>query len=233
MRDATTLFEDDLLRVSTIRRDGPSTGRSLVTFTGVGHNLAGLDIQQPEFFKAGDDYESITFVIDRTRSWGNAVDFDKLSGLLDAVAGDTEIHLLGNSMGGFLALLAPSVLSVPVSDVLAIVPQFSVHPDIVPWEDRWPEYTDHITTWRYPSLEGHIVPDCDYTILTGGRPKDKRHLRMIPEADNVSKFIFSGFNHQLAANLKRRGKLQEGIALALAGAMSQDWVDSVAALPAQ
>lgn len=233
MQEAKTIYEDDLLCVSTLTREGSSNGRSLVSFTGVGHNLAGLDVQQPEFFRSGDDYDSITFVIDRTRSWGNSVNFDTVSGVLRPIVRDTEVHVLGNSMGGFLALLAPDVLSVPVACCLAIVPQFSVHPDIVPWEDRWPEYTDQIVDWVYPSIEGHIVDECDYTVLTGGRPKDKRHVKMIPDGDNISKFIFEGFNHQLAANLKRRGKLQEGIALSLEGRMSQGWVDDVVQIPVQ
>lgn len=218
------VFDDGRTRLSMISRPEISNRKLLISFTGVGHAMGGMDVQNPEFFATGKAYETIVFISDLQRSWGNALDFDRIAEVIRSLPLEGKADAIGNSMGGFLALLAPSLL--PVGNVMAFVPQFSVHPDFVPWENRWPKYCKGISEWRFPSLEGRIVKDCTYHIAPGSHPLDVRHADMLPMQDNVVRINLPDFEHRVAAQLKAAGVLQELIARCFDGSFSQSWLDA-------
>lgn len=231
MIQADTVFEDDTLILSKTAYGGPPTGRSLLSFTGVGHEMNGIDVQRPEFFRAGSGYDFVYFIIDRKRTWGNALDFDRISDLIRQDGPDQTYHALGNSLGGFLALLAPSVLAVPVTQSVAFVPQFSMHPDIVPWEDRYVKYQKHITDWPIPSLDGRFVDTCHYSIITSGLGNDVKHADLFPQLSNISVFKLRRFAHNVARDLKRRGMLDECVSLGLSGRLTENWAEDAMQKP--
>jgi hypothetical protein len=40
--------------------------------------MGGINVQKPEFFGAGRSFDNIIFITDKTRSWGNQLDFDSI-----------------------------------------------------------------------------------------------------------------------------------------------------------
>ena len=66
-----TLLEDDEILVLSKQTEGE---RCIVSFTGVGHGMGGVDLQKPEF-SAGPAAGPRVFVMDKTRSWGNALNW--------------------------------------------------------------------------------------------------------------------------------------------------------------
>ena len=55
----------------------------LLSFTGIGHGMGGIDVQRPEFFGAGKSFGNVIFMSDRKRSWGNSLDFGRLIEVLE------------------------------------------------------------------------------------------------------------------------------------------------------
>ena len=92
-----TLIDDDLMTV--LHRPGRSDA-CVVSFTGVGHGTGGIDVQNAEFARSGGEGRSV-FVIDKHRSWGNALDWAALRRVLAPVLKGAQVTTLGNSMGGF------------------------------------------------------------------------------------------------------------------------------------
>lgn len=225
MGDLHTYYEDDHLRIQVADLAEGGTGRTLVSFTGVGHRLGGMDVQEPEFFRAGQGYDKVIFVSDLTRSWGNALDLPRLTAAVQDIAGDQQVDCIGNSMGGFLALLAPTFL--PVRTTLAFAPQFSVHPDVVPWEPRWLPYRAQITDWRYPSLEGQFRPDSRYYVFMGGDKHDMRHAEMFPQLPNLTMTVMPMFDHKVARDLKTLGLLPGIVQHSFAGSFTLDLLEQM------
>jgi len=154
------LHEDETLRVS--RSGDPDARVVTLCFTGLLQRMGAIG---PEEFLGSALLEgaSAIFVTDKTRSWFNSVTAERVIELLAPHVAGKRINTLGNSMGGFGAIWITRYL--PVSVALAFAPQYSMHPDIVPDETRWPVARAAISAWRYPSLEGHFVPQTDYVAI--------------------------------------------------------------------
>ena len=213
MQALEVILETDTIKVSVLRSPSGVRGRTLISFTGVGHALGGLDVQKPEFFKAHQWYETMIFVSDLKRSWANAIDFDALLTAIAPFTKDATVDTLGNSMGGFLALLLPA--KTPVRRALAIVPQISVHPDTVPWETRWQDYRSEIKDWSYTSVTDHLIDQTKYVVALGEDPKDVKQAALLPERDNLSVLQLPKMGHKLSANLKKQGLLELFVGSAL------------------
>jgi hypothetical protein len=222
MTGPATLHEDDNLLIRHVHRPVVGNGRVLLSFTGIGHGMGGMEVQRPEFFRAGESYEHILFVSDLERTWGNSLDFGILAGILDRLAPATRADAIGNSMGGFLAVLAGAHL--PMRTVLAFAPQFSVHPDIVPGDPRWMNYRSRIADWSVPSLEGRLVPSCRYYLFSGGNPLDAAQLALFPSGGNIVTERLAGFDHGVGDQLKQLGLLGEVVTRCFDGTYTSDWL---------
>ena len=204
--------------------NGPG-GRVLLSFTGVGHGLGGVDVQRAEFFSAGNGFANTLFLTDITRCWGNALDFEQIGAALAPYLEGREVHALGNSMGGFLAVLASHFW--PMKNVVCFVPQYSVRPRVIPKETRWRDYRDAITTWHYSSLEGRFAPETQYYLFSGRKGPDWRQWRRFPEAPNIANVLFPDLGHRAAVHLKRAGVLNPMIEACFAGKFSLDWLNGI------
>ena len=223
MHALETLYADTWMRVTRMQASASGVRRVLLSFTGVGHAMGGIDVQSPEFAGAGSTYDAVFFISDLTRSWGNRLDFAQLDALIAEAAPGAERHCIGNSMGGFLALLAPSLM--PVSQVLAFAPQFSVDPSIVPWERRWEEYRNGIDTWRFPSLKDCWQDQTRYHVLIGALGIDRRHAALFPT--DLPNLLVTKVpaRHDLAAELKTAGVLRDVIQKTFAGTFTPAWFE--------
>ncbi|KAA1174686.1 hypothetical protein FWJ25_04660 [Marinobacter salinexigens] len=197
------LLDNDFIKISVRER---SSKNVVLCFTGIGHAMGAVDVQGEEFFNISSMATTV-FIIDKQRSWGNNFDFLELRELLSPYTEGKVVFSLGNSMGGFLSILASKFFD--VRSVVAFVPQFSVSPKVVPDERRWRRYVDNIKAWRYESLDGAFLDGVNYYIISAVNDVELIQLKLFPDGDNVRKIIFYGdeFGHNVAAPLKKVGAL--------------------------
>ena len=202
------LYNDDYMKISA--RDEWTRGDMvLLSFTGIGHGMGGIDVQRPEFFGAGKSFGNIIFISDRKRSWGNSLDFGRIFEVLEPHIKQRRVYSIGNSMGGFLSIVASNFL--PIHSSLSFVPQFSVDPRVVPFERRWKEHTQKIRDFVIPNATNFINDETRYFIFSGGNGPDVNHARLFPHRSNVFHYLFEDMGHNVAARLKEDGDLQGSI----------------------
>lgn len=174
----------------------------IASFTGVGHQLGGIQTEEFQKIKSFETYDS-TFIIDKSKSWFNNVDVNEI---IEKVKMYENVITLGNSMGAFSAIMF--AMHYPVNKVIAFATQYSIHPDIVPWEKRWNGYQKNISEkfgWKHKHLD--FNDKTIYYIISGNDEEDKKHLDMIPNKSNIKKIKVVGANHGVANYLKKENKL--------------------------
>ena len=193
------LIDTEELLVSVIPRDSHTV---TLCFTGVGNAIGGIDIQSFEFLSCSKNSTTI-FIVDRKRSWGNQINFDGFINSITKYIEGKTINTIGNSMGGFLAILVTRFI--PVSSCVAFVPQYSVSKRIVPNENRFDKYVDKILEWRYESLFGFFNKKTSYYIFFGSdNAIEDEHRKLFPVQKNIHLFLFTEnmWAHRVAKKLK-------------------------------
>jgi hypothetical protein len=173
--------------------------KTIISFTGVFHEFGTGNDFKKEFIQLSDQTNfNIMFVSDKERSWHNGIDVDKIKSKLV----NQEVITLGNSMGAYSAIQFANDIN--VKKAIAFSTQYSIHPDIVPEETRWPDAVNNMKQWRYKHL---IFNDTtEYYIISGNDKKELYHTNMIPNQPNIHKFIVKG-DHEVALRLKSKGTL--------------------------
>ncbi len=208
------LHEDSALKVTAT--DRPDARALVLCFTGIGHALGGIDIQRAEFVGTMATLGAASaFVFDKTRSWGNRVDFARVADLVAPLAPGARILGLGNSMGGFNAILMSNFTA--METCVAFAPQFSVMPGVVPGEIRWRDYVAAIDGFRFPSLEGQFNDRTRYVTVNGDDAAERAHWSRFPARPNARHLVVRGQGHEAAAALKSAGVLGHFLAAAFAG----------------
>jgi hypothetical protein len=187
-------------------RNNHHSDRVIVSFTGVGHSLNGVDVQAPEFMKASQ-IGSILFVIDKTRSWGNALIYNKVVEIVTQKTSGKTVYCIGNSMGGFLAILFSKALD--AKRVLAITPQWSIDRAIVPQEKRWKNYTKNIPEIIHKDLSESFDANIGYLVMFGDDQDEGIHTPFFKLAQECNLLKFKNTGHNLASYLKEQGVLYE------------------------
>ncbi len=207
------LFEDHHLKITSSARDRSHT--IVLCFTGVGHALGGIDVQKPEFAHSiAAANATPVFIFDKTRSWGNRVDFGRIAATVAPLTEGPVIGL-GNSMGGFNAIVMSN--HIDMAACVAFAPQFSLHPDIMPSETRWRGYGAGITDWRIPSLAGQFNTTTRYLTVNGDDPLERPHWSRFPIQPNAEHLVIRGVEHDGAAVMKQAGVLGAFLAAAFTG----------------
>jgi len=85
---------------------------TVVSFTSIGMKLGSTDIQKFEFQKLGENIGNRIYVIDKKRSWGNNLNYGVICELIGPFYRKT--YSLGNSMGGFLAVILTAFIKIEV-----------------------------------------------------------------------------------------------------------------------
>lgn len=216
-RAVETLHECDRLRIKSIDFSGKRRNdRVLVSWTGVGHAMGAVNVQRKEFASVGAQYDRALFVTDLKRSWGNNLPLDVIKAHLPSQKDGAEVSAIGNSMGGFLAIAFSKLLS--FRRVFSVVPQFSVHPDVVPWERRWKHYLSSISDWQICSLENAFSPECDYFVVTSQSGPDARHAKLMGEKPTLTRITIGLDGHDVGKRLKELGLLKNLVSDCLSGA---------------
>jgi len=220
MCNLKTVFEDNVLKISTSRNNKPESGIVLLAFTGIGRAMGGIDVQQPEFLGLGQDFDSTLFITDKTRSWGNALNFGRISQILRPYTGNKKIYSIGNSMGSFLSIIASGHL--PIRKSISFAPQFSINPAEIPDETRWAKYTGRIINHSVTNIGDYISCTTKYYVFSGGDGPDRRHANLFPIGNNIFHYLFPRLGHDIAQKLKEQGHLSTIIHNCFAGKETLD-----------
>ena len=170
---------------------------TIVSFTGIGHGMGA--IQLTEFFRLTQSDFNVLFVKDTARSWYNKLDTSMIRHILD----DKPVITIGNSMGAFHA--AMFALDHPVQKVIAFAVQYSIHPDVVPFDTRYRRYAKTVDEWKYRELQ--LNGTTEYYFISGDDPMEVRHMNMIPRRANIHSTIVKDASHKVAEKLKQEGRL--------------------------
>ncbi len=202
-------YEDDFLKISYTNEF--KSDRCLVVFTGVGHAMGAIDIQREEFYNQ-HKLGMVIWITDKKRSWGNNLNIKKISSAVKKFSENRKIYIIGNSMGGFLAILFSKFLE--AKKVIAFSPQFSVCPDIVPDEKRWMNHRQFIDEYRYKDLSDSFDRNTKYALLIGdGQHEDIHYSKFIKfsSLSNIELIRFNDTGHKVASNLKDLNLLNQSI----------------------
>jgi hypothetical protein len=201
------LYEDNDLRITSA---GDGSQVAIVVFTSIGGNFPATPNE--EFLSFGRSARNVRsyFVTDKNRTWYNAQGlFERAIAVLleNGVMASSRRILLGNSMGGFGAILFSTTLGASV--VLSFVPQFTLDQSRVPEHGRWGGLLNKIQNIRFIDLSASFNGATSYSIFHGTDPLDMRHVKLFPRYDNIHHYIIYGsrFGHGIAQHLKRHGIL--------------------------
>ena len=213
-----TLHEDDFLLLKGVFRDDSEA--CIVSFTGVGHAMGGLDVQKEEFVGSALKNGSVFFVTDKTRSWSNKICKNKLIEVFSKFGFFNNIVAIGNSMGGTNALLMGPKLG--CKTIIAFTPQYSVHPEVFPdlKKKKWAEYRDAIDEWVFKSVDevGLDSSTANEYIFHGGNSRELMHARKFAHKKDRVHLILKDCHHGVAAFLKEKGVLSSLIDKCIEGA---------------
>jgi hypothetical protein len=219
------LYEDKYLLLKGTKK--PKAKTCIISFTGVGHAMGGIDVQREEFIGSGLKNGSVFFITDKTRSWANAIDVKKIQTIFSDFGNFKDIVALGNSMGGTNALLLGPALGAQI--IISFTPQYSVHPSIIPDLKRknLMAYRNSILSWKYITAEALASSGVREYIFHGDTPLEALHSNKFKSKDNRVHLILNGCNHDVSMALKSAGILSAVIDLCIHGGSSLDLVDLI------
>lgn len=139
------------------------------------------------------------YVMDKKSSYGNNIDWSRVADVVKTIANGRKMVSVGYCMGGTLAIAATKHL--PIYRVLAITPQYSIHPSVLPKDSFLNRWAEQIVEWKMPSLDGHINNKTTYFIAGTNNYDDVIQMDMFPDKANVQKIIFKTDSHDLPGEM--------------------------------
>lgn len=184
--------------------------RLVLAFSGVGDRKEAIPTPEAPQLTGWNGENHVLFISDASRSWMNAAGLVQalvaaVQALVDRIK-PARIIAFGNSMGGSMALIFATMFRLDA--VLAIVPQYSVHPDILPEERRWGHFRRNVTQWPFPAVPSLAGNPAQIMILHGGEAREMPHARRFAAPEGVDHLVVPQYGHALAACLKRDGVLR-------------------------
>lgn len=191
----------------------------VVCFAGVGTvRHAPPAIEMAGSATVGGRYPAL-FITDDSRSWLNAPGLAETiieqTRLTAARLGTRRLVGIGNSMGASMALHLATALG--FDTVLALTPQYSVNPAVMPKERRWSYFRKRIARFDFDRIDALTSAGTRYVIVHGDGPGELDHALRFPRVPGVAHFILPGMDHRLAVTLKARGVLRPLVQAAIEG----------------
>ena len=172
---------------------------TVISFSGTGSE--NTDRVNEEFYNLYKHGYNVIFVMDNERSWFNEVDVETIVSKIKT----KTVYAIGNSMGAFNACMFSSMYKVDA--VVGFSVQYSIKPEIVPWERRWGEWTSRINNWKFDHIT--FSEDTRYLIINGDQEGDNYHLELIPNNKNIKKVLRHNDGHLFTYILKEQNKLYD------------------------
>ncbi|WGH77144.1 alpha/beta fold hydrolase domain-containing protein [Jannaschia ovalis] len=212
-----TVLRDDALVLRFLKGQG---SRLVVVFTGIGAGFG--DRRLDEFAASASDggANNVLFVTDRAASWYAAPGlWDRIVDLIRATCeheATTELVTLGNSMGGYGAMLAARDL--PVARAIAFSPQVTMDRDLLA-DARWPDVAAKFGPLPIRSTAELVGQgETRFFVAVGGDcAPDRAHVDLLPAHPNLHRFVLPVAAHNLARSLKEAGQLSQIIAAIIRG----------------
>lgn len=187
-------FDDSLLR---------DANTLVVAFTGVHHGLG----QIPFEFHRSLQGACALFVSDRSQRWYQ----NGVSEIVERIAaaqvatGSNRLALVGNSMGGFGALLFGSLCQ--ADRVLAFAPQTTIIPEQTDaiGDMRWQQYQRQMDSFDYGDVAALPAPRETRIVYGAGSKLDRAHVMRIGWPCQVTSI--EGAERGPAAALRAKGEL--------------------------
>lgn len=226
------LHEDDELRIRHIPGSGDAV---VVAFTGIGHSLG--SVQRDEFVGTASDggRAHAVFVTDIRRSWYSRPGLEerilRVVGQLFDRLGPAGVHTLGNSMGGFGAILFAERLS--AQSAIAFVPQFTMDRKVID-ERRWSRFRPAMNEGNLASLDSHLTGACrPHAFFAADALPDRPHWMLLERSERAAVHLLNEGGHNIAHHLKTLGVLAPVIRAAQANdnAAVEDLIGPFSARP--
>jgi hypothetical protein len=218
-----TLYEDELLLLKGINKSNVNT--CIVSFTGVGHAMGGLDVQKEEFVGSALKNGSVFFVTDKSRSWSNKISLEKLLETFSKFGFFENLISIGNSMGGTNALLLGPRMG--CKTIIAFTPQYSVNPDIFPdlKNKKWMKYRDSIQEWPYKTVDDALCHPGKEYIIHGDDPLELMHAQKFAHRSNRVHLILKNCGHDISMSLKKKDALSKVIDSCIVGSCRHELIE--------
>ncbi|WP_281824885.1 hypothetical protein [Jannaschia rubra] len=191
-----------------------SARRMVVVFTGLKARFGGQKLDEFAMSASQGGENNVLFVTDRRGGWYAGPDlWTRIVGLIGYLQRDErieEIVTLGNSMGGYGALLLPRDLR--VTRAIAFSPQVSMDPALS-GDRRWPDVEATVGPLPERDLPGTVAASRTqyYLVAARGCAEDVAHLALMPGHRRVHRWILPGGRHNIAGGLKMAGLLPDVI----------------------
>lgn len=171
----------------------------VLTFAGGAQKFGGIQVED---FQRLRRYTNITYksFFDRETSLFNRVN---VNDIIPLVEGYDRVIALGNSMGGYNAIMFSNFY--PVDTVISFAAPYSLHPTTPPYDKRWEDRLTHIKEWKYKHLE--FNDSSKYFLIYGDDPNETQHLDLIPKKPNIQSRVFKDAGHSVSKKLLRQGIL--------------------------
>jgi len=193
--------------------------RIVISFTGTGRDQTAFPKNEFMSIASQDGANTVLFVSDLSRCWLNHPTMaEEIADVAEEVAQGmkaAEMVAIGNSMGASNALLMTQFLDFDA--VVALSPQYSVDPSVLPHEHRWWPYRRNIAHYRFSAIDQLRNEGTPIFIFHGAHPNELQHAFRFPPSQITRQFIFPGIGHDLARQLKDREELVPLMELAMAG----------------
>ena len=157
---------------------------------------------------------SAIYIAEAGIDWFQCPDFFDAMQACRAALGQRPVTTYGSSMGGYAAILGARALG--ADRCFALSPQYSIDPEVVPFERRYNDYAVRIGPFIH-DLASHVSDTCTYIVVYDPTHRlDVKHLALIQNAAPVMRLPVYGAGHGVLP-LITGSNAREALAKALAG----------------
>jgi hypothetical protein len=192
--ELTELINDEFLKITYFDKESDDI---FLAFSSTPRLAQGEEVAIEQFIGTlSNNKKAAIFIIDKQSSYGNKIDMKKIADLISPIIAGRNTHSIGYCMGGFLAIDMSNYIS--IDSVVAMTPQWSIHPDILPKNSYLNIFTNNIDSWKIKDLSQSFNSQTRYFIFNSHDGDDQYQIGFFPERPNLKIFEFGvAFGHDL------------------------------------
>ena len=189
-----TLIDNDTLKITYFDKDSDDI---FLAFSSTPRLAQGEEVAIEQFIGTlSHNEKAAIFIIDKQSSYGNKIDMNEIADLIAPIVNGRKTNAIGYCMGGFLAIDMSRYIK--IESVVAITPQWSIHPSILPEDSYLNVFTKRVDSWKIVDLSQSFNDTTNYFIFNSNDGDDQYQIRFFPSIDNLKIFEFGpAFGHDL------------------------------------